>query len=117
MFDICKNNLMWFSALVGVGLTHVCVVSRWARWICPLTLNRVIFNVLGLIFYCCRKRNAKMQKELEEACRDTRGISPEELPEDVGPAPKHSAVPTKATVKFVSEKGGMNVVETYFNVL
>lgn len=43
-----------------------------------------------------------MQKELEEACRDTRAISPEELPGDLGLLPKHSAVPTKATVKFVS---------------
>lgn len=54
-----------------------------------------------------------MQKELEEACRDTRGISPEELPDDVGPSPKHSAVPTKATVKFVSVMDANN----YFNVL
>lgn len=58
-----------------------------------------------------------MQKELEEACRDTRGLSPEELPEDVGPSPKHSAVPTKATVKFVSEIGGINFVEAYSSVV
>lgn len=58
-----------------------------------------------------------MQKELEEACRDTRGISPEELGEDAGPVLKHSAVPTKATVKFVSEMNGIDFVEAYFNVL
>lgn len=61
------------------------------------------------IFYCCRKRNAKMQKELEEACKDTRGISPEEFSGDVGPSPKHSAVPTKATVKFVSSLSHISV--------
>lgn len=53
-----------------------------------------------------------MQKELEEACRDTRGISPEDLSEDIGPAVKHSAVPTKAAVKFVSATWAF--METYF---
>lgn len=43
-----------------------------------------------------------MQKELEEACRDTRGITPEELREGAGPPPRQSSIPTKATIKFVS---------------
>lgn len=44
-----------------------------------------------------------MQKELEEACRDTRGISPEDLKEGAGPASvQQSAIPTKAAMKFVS---------------
>lgn len=41
-----------------------------------------------------------MQKEIEEACRDTRGVSPEELQEGFGPACQ-STIPTKASVKFV----------------
>jgi hypothetical protein len=49
----------------------------------------------------CRKRFAKMQKEIEEACKDTRGVSPEDLQEGFGPA-SQSTIPTKVGVKFVS---------------
>ncbi|XP_075235313.1 autophagy-related protein 16-1-like isoform X2 [Lycorma delicatula] len=47
-----------------------------------------------------RHRNAKMQKELEDAAKDTRGLSPEQLQFDyVGPS-LVPAVPTKAAIKF-----------------
>lgn len=54
------------------------------------------------IFCLHRKRYAKMQKEIEEACRDVRGVSPEDLQEGYGPV-SQSTVPSKANVKFVSD--------------
>lgn len=69
-------------------------------------MKALLVEPLMQVLYCVncfRKRNAKMQKELEEACRDTRGISPEELKEGAGPPISHqSAIPTKAAIKFVS---------------
>ncbi|XP_044261809.1 autophagy-related protein 16-1 isoform X3 [Tribolium madens] len=57
-----------------------------------------------------KKRFAKMQKEIEEACRDTRGVSPEELQEGFGPACQ-STIPTKASVKFDAHDGEVNAVK------
>lgn len=51
-----------------------------------------------------RKRQAKMQKELEEAAKDTRGLSPETM-KDNGSAFFTNALPTNATIKFVSIPG------------
>lgn len=51
------------------------------------------------MFRCFRKRSARMQKELEEACRDTRGVSPED--QLSGPAFR-SPLPNNASIKFVS---------------
>jgi hypothetical protein len=52
---------------------------------------------------CSRKKQAKLQKELEEAAKDTRTISPDRL-KDVGAAGAFFAtsVPNRALVKFVS---------------
>ncbi|XP_064214098.1 autophagy-related protein 16-1 isoform X4 [Tribolium castaneum] len=57
-----------------------------------------------------RKRFAKMQKEIEEACRDTRGVSPEDLQEGYGPVCQ-STIPTKASVKFDAHDGEVNAVK------
>jgi len=47
-----------------------------------------------------RKRQAKMQKELEDAARDTRPVSPDRLSlKEVAGLP--TAVPTKVSVTFV----------------
>ncbi|XP_075235335.1 autophagy-related protein 16-1-like isoform X4 [Lycorma delicatula] len=57
-----------------------------------------------------RHRNAKMQKELEDAAKDTRGLSPEQLQFDyVGPS-LVPAVPTKAAIKFDAHDGEVNAV-------
>lgn len=42
-----------------------------------------------------------MQKELEEACRDTRGLSPEDAKDSCAPIPQ-TKLPTKAMISFVS---------------
>lgn len=43
-----------------------------------------------------------MQKELEEACRDMRGLSPDDFRDGAGPIYVDSRVPTTASLKFVS---------------
>ncbi|XP_071055414.1 autophagy-related protein 16-1 isoform X3 [Onthophagus taurus] len=73
-------------------------------------LNNVSkFPLIRGTFDLFRKRNAKMQKELEEACRDTRGISPEDLKEGAGPT-YHSVLPTIAAIKFDAHDGEVNAV-------
>lgn len=69
------------------------------------------FNLLNVFTNCiclllqknfcyCRKRQAKMQKELEDAARDTRPVSPDRLSlKEVAGLP--TAVPTKVSVTFV----------------
>jgi autophagy-related protein 16 len=57
-----------------------------------------------------KKRFAKMQKEIEEACKDTRGVSPEDLQEGFGPA-SQSTIPTKVGVKFDAHDGEVNAVK------
>ena len=47
-----------------------------------------------------RKKHAKLQKELEDAAKDMRGISPDRLRECVGPVLIPGAVPSKPAVKF-----------------
>lgn len=44
-----------------------------------------------------------MQKELEEAAKDTRGLSPEKVKDADGTGFFSSSLPTNATIKFVSE--------------
>ncbi|GLH02154.1 Uncharacterized protein GBIM_08193 [Gryllus bimaculatus] len=48
-----------------------------------------------------RKRQARLQKELEEAARDARAVSPDRLRDGAGPF-LSNALPTKCTAKFVS---------------
>ncbi|RZC38066.1 autophagy-related protein 16-1, partial [Asbolus verrucosus] len=57
-----------------------------------------------------KKRHAKMQKEIEEACRDTRGVSPEDLQEGFGPTCQPT-IPTKASAKFDAHDGEVNAVK------
>ncbi|CAH1110989.1 unnamed protein product [Psylliodes chrysocephalus] len=56
-----------------------------------------------------KKRYAKMQKEIEEACKDTKG-SPEELTEGYGPLCT-SSLPTKINVKFDAHEGEVSAVK------
>nr|CAI5857817.1 unnamed protein product [Callosobruchus analis] len=58
-----------------------------------------------------KKRYAKMQKEIEEACRDTRGNSPEELTEGIGPLYHQSSLPTKVNVKYDAHEGEVSAVK------
>lgn len=51
--------------------------------------------------YFFRKRQAKMQKELEDAARDTRPISPDRSSLKEGISGLPTAVPTKVSVTFV----------------
>ncbi|KAG8337898.1 hypothetical protein J6590_012448 [Homalodisca vitripennis] len=49
-----------------------------------------------------RKKNAKMQKELEDAAKDMRGLSPDSFSlNNVGPVLLCASVPTKPSLKFV----------------
>ncbi|XP_063906656.1 autophagy-related protein 16-1 isoform X2 [Zophobas morio] len=68
------------------------------------------FSSVRHTFSLFRKRFAKMQKEIEEACRDTRGVSPEDLQEGYGPSCQ-STIPTKACVKFDAHDGEVNAVK------
>lgn len=52
---------------------------------------------------CYRKRNAKMQKELEDAAKDMKGVSPDSFKES-GPVYSLNAIPTKPYIHFVSIK-------------
>ncbi|XP_020286872.1 autophagy-related protein 16-1 isoform X2 [Pseudomyrmex gracilis] len=52
-----------------------------------------------------RKRQAKMQKELEDAARDTRPVSPDRLSLKEGIASLPTAVPTKVSVTFSAHEG------------
>ncbi|XP_028130460.1 autophagy-related protein 16-1 [Diabrotica virgifera virgifera] len=56
-----------------------------------------------------KKRYAKMQKEIEEACKDTRG-SPEELTEGYGPLCT-SNLPASLNVKFDAHEGEVSAVK------
>ena len=53
--------------------------------------------------YHYRKRQAKLQKDLEEAAKETRALSPDRL-KDVGAGGAFFAtsVPNRALIKFVS---------------
>lgn len=56
-----------------------------------------------------RKRNAKMQQELQDAAKDMRGVTAECLTSavsnSVGPIiASPSAMPRKATIRFVSDR-------------
>lgn len=54
-----------------------------------------------------------MQKELEEACRDTRGMSPEEIREGSGPV-YQATLPSKPTQIFVSYTIIINIIGLKF---
>lgn len=57
-----------------------------------------------------KKRYARMQKEIEEACRDTRGNSPDELPEEAGPT-FQSTLPTKVNIRYDAHEGEVSAVK------
>ncbi|XP_018321782.1 autophagy-related protein 16-like [Agrilus planipennis] len=59
-------------------------------------------------FTLFRKRNAKVQKELEDATKDARAVSPDDMI-CVG-APCQSVVPTKCIIKFEAHDGEVNAV-------
>ncbi|XP_014217060.1 autophagy-related protein 16 [Copidosoma floridanum] len=56
------------------------------------------------------KKQAKMQKELEEAARDTRTSSPDRANLKEGPLTLPSSVPTKVSIKFNAHEGEVNAV-------
>ncbi|KAH1013188.1 hypothetical protein HUJ05_012210, partial [Dendroctonus ponderosae] len=57
-----------------------------------------------------RKRYAKMQKDLEEACRDASRVCSDDLQEGFGPL-MQSTLPTKVAVKFDAHDGEVNAVK------
>ncbi|XP_060526164.1 autophagy-related protein 16-1 isoform X2 [Cylas formicarius] len=57
-----------------------------------------------------KKRHARLQKEIEEACKDTRGMSSDELQEGFGPL-SQSALPTKVHARFDAHEGEVNAVK------
>ncbi|KAJ8979204.1 hypothetical protein NQ317_016839 [Molorchus minor] len=57
-----------------------------------------------------KNRSKKMLKEIEEACRDTRGTSPEALVEGLGPLYQFT-VPTKLTLKFDAHESEVSAVK------
>ncbi|KAJ8963936.1 hypothetical protein NQ314_005267 [Rhamnusium bicolor] len=57
-----------------------------------------------------KNRYKKMQKEIEEACKDTRGPSPEELVEGIGPLCEFT-LPTRVVVKFDAHEGEVSAVK------
>ncbi|XP_017771769.1 PREDICTED: autophagy-related protein 16-like [Nicrophorus vespilloides] len=60
---------------------------------------------------CSRKRNARLQKEIEEACRDTRGVSPDDMRDNAGPYYESSTLPTTPVMKFDAHDGEVNAVK------
>ncbi|XP_051169478.1 autophagy-related protein 16-1-like [Leptopilina boulardi] len=56
------------------------------------------------------KRQAKMQKELEDAARDTRPVSPDRLSVKEGIVSLPTAVPTNVSIKFNAHDGEVNAV-------
>lgn len=56
-----------------------------------------------------RRRYAKMQREIEEACKETRN-SPEELTEGLGPICQ-SSLPSKVNVKYDAHEGEVSAVK------
>ncbi|XP_018564835.1 autophagy-related protein 16-1 [Anoplophora glabripennis] len=58
-----------------------------------------------------RNRYKRMQKEIEEACKETRGTSPEQLVEGVGPPLCEFTLPTRITVKFDAHEGEVSAVK------
>ncbi|XP_043470021.1 autophagy-related protein 16-1-like isoform X2 [Leptopilina heterotoma] len=57
-----------------------------------------------------KKRQAKMQKELEDAARDTRPVSPDRLSVKEGIVSLPTAVPTNVSIKFNAHDGEVNAV-------
>ncbi|KAJ8919551.1 hypothetical protein NQ315_002173 [Exocentrus adspersus] len=57
-----------------------------------------------------RNRYKRMQKEIEEACRETRGISPEQLVEGAGPLYQFT-LPTKVVVKYDAHESEISAVK------
>uniref|UniRef100_A0A1Y1MTA0 Autophagy-related protein 16 domain-containing protein n=1 Tax=Photinus pyralis TaxID=7054 RepID=A0A1Y1MTA0_PHOPY len=57
-----------------------------------------------------KKKHAKVQKELEEACKDVRAVNMDDVQEGLGPM-FTSALPTKVTVKFDAHEGEVNAVK------
>ncbi|CAH0559296.1 unnamed protein product [Brassicogethes aeneus] len=57
-----------------------------------------------------KKRHAKMQKEIEEACREPREVSPNTFPEGFGPVCQLT-VPSKINVKFDAHEGEVNAIK------
>ncbi|XP_046672623.1 autophagy-related protein 16-1 isoform X4 [Homalodisca vitripennis] len=58
-----------------------------------------------------RKKNAKMQKELEDAAKDMRGLSPDSFSlNNVGPVLLCASVPTKPSLKFDAHESEISAV-------
>ncbi|XP_030756725.1 autophagy-related protein 16-1 isoform X2 [Sitophilus oryzae] len=68
------------------------------------------FSSVLSTFGIFRKRHAKMQKEIEEACRDTRGVCGDDFQEGFGPI-SQSTLPTKVHLKFDAHEGEVNAVK------
>ncbi|KAJ8682136.1 hypothetical protein QAD02_017928, partial [Eretmocerus hayati] len=57
-----------------------------------------------------KKRQAKMQKELEDAAKESRPASPDRIGLKEGLLPLPTSVPTKATIKFNAHEGAVDAV-------
>lgn len=76
------------------------MINQWT--ICIMKIVRRMSCVcIQIVSY--RKRQAKMQKELEDAARDTRQTSPGRLSMKEGMMGIAATVPTKVVLKFVSD--------------
>ncbi|KAF5305956.1 hypothetical protein FQA39_LY09112 [Lamprigera yunnana] len=61
-------------------------------------------------FRLFRKKHAKVQKELEDACKDVKAVNMDDLEEGAGPL-FTSTLPSKVTVKFDAHEGEVNAVK------
>ncbi|KAK4880971.1 hypothetical protein RN001_004290 [Aquatica leii] len=57
-----------------------------------------------------KKKHAKVQKELEDACKDMKSVNMEDVQEGCGPL-FTSALPSKVTIKFDAHEGEVNAVK------
>lgn len=68
---------------------------------CEVMLITLFEDSILLNIFCCRKRQAKVQKDLEDAARDTRAISPDRTSLKDGILGLMTAVPSTVSIKFV----------------
>lgn len=65
----------------------------------------LVYQLIGIakqIFIGFRKKNAMIKKELEDAAKDMRGLSPDSVPlNSIGPVLLCGALPSNPSIKFV----------------
>ncbi|XP_066141829.1 autophagy-related protein 16-1 isoform X2 [Euwallacea fornicatus] len=68
------------------------------------------FTTVLSTFGIFRKKFAKMQKDLEEACRDTKGLNSDDIQEGYGPLAQ-STLPSGVFASFDAHEGEVNAVK------